>query len=245
MEEKSPGTVLGFIVAVRRNNHTHSISQAFPAGLFFTGHRRAFVRFFSEEGRGRPVAEAPPLSDGCKPDSVQPATLAAGLDGHLSRRRGSRTGGGSLRNGDQYPEGSPLARRSGRRPGPSCSVLHRMGFFVPPRLRSGRWALTPPFHPYPPACARGRFVFCDTVRRPGLSHRPPARSTRHAALWCPDFPLPPRLAAQRERPSAIGLKIKPDRHGGKVRFRQPGAPPVRRVVHGKHSHHWRLEWNRG
>ena len=198
-----------------------------------------------EKGRGRPVAEAPPLSDGCKPDSVQPATRAAGLDGHLSRRRGSRAGGGSLWNGDQYPEGSPLSRRSGRRPDPSCSVLHRMGFFVPPRLRSGRWALTPPFHPYPPACARGRSVFCDTIRRPGLSRRPPARSTRHAALWCPDFPLRSRFAAQTERPSAIGEKTKPDRVGSKVRFRQPPAPLIRRVDHGQYSHHWRLEWNRG
>ena len=157
-----------------------------------------------EKGRGRPVAEAPPLSDGCKPDSVQHPARAEGLDGHLSRRRGSRADAGSLRNGDQYPEGSPLARRSGRRPAPSCSVLHRMGFFVPPRLRSGRWALTPPFHPYPPACADGRFVLCDTIRRPELSRRPPAHSTRHAALWCPDFPLHPRLAAPTERPSAIG-----------------------------------------
>jgi len=29
-----------------------------------------------------------------------------------------------------------------------CSVLHRMGFIMPRRLLSGRWALTPPFHPY-------------------------------------------------------------------------------------------------
>ena len=28
-----------------------------------------------------------------------------------------------------------------------CFVLHRMGFVVPRRLRAGRWALTPPFHP--------------------------------------------------------------------------------------------------
>jgi hypothetical protein len=26
--------------------------------------------------------------------------------------------------------------------------LHRMGFFVPRHLRAGRWAFTPPFHPY-------------------------------------------------------------------------------------------------
>ena len=30
---------------------------------------------------------------------------------------------------------------------PFCFVLHRAGFVVPPYLRSGRWALTPPFHP--------------------------------------------------------------------------------------------------
>jgi len=98
---------------------------------------------------------------------------------------------------------SAFASGSGRQPGSSCSVLHRMGFFVPPDLRPGRWALTPPFHPYPPACARGRSIFCDTVRRPEFSSRPPARSTRHAALWCPDFPLPDRLSATGERPSAI------------------------------------------
>ena len=98
---------------------------------------------------------------------------------------------------------SAFASGSGRQPGSSCSVLHRMGFFVPPNLRPGRWALTPPFHPYPPACAGRRSVFCDTVRRPEFSSRPPARSTRHAALWCPDFPLPDRLSATGERPSAI------------------------------------------
>ena len=44
-------------------------------------------------------------------------------------------------------------------------VLHRVGFTVPPLLPSERWALTPPFHPYP--C--GRFVFCGTFRPPGIS----------------------------------------------------------------------------
>ena len=60
-----------------------------------------------------------------------------------------------------------------------------MGFSVPPRLRLERWALTPPFHPYPalsvtgrkfpvrrgvagtrPVIERaGRFVFCGTFRQ--------------------------------------------------------------------------------
>ena len=51
----------------------------------------------------------------------------------------------------------------GRRPDPSCSVLHRMGFFVPPRLRSGRWAFTPPFHPCRPTCAGVGGMFSVTL----------------------------------------------------------------------------------
>ena len=39
----------------------------------------------------------------------------------------------------------------------SCSVLHRMRFVVPPSSRLGRWALTPPFHPYPRLRAGGLF----------------------------------------------------------------------------------------
>ena len=39
----------------------------------------------------------------------------------------------------------------------SCSVLHRMRFVVPPSSRLGRWALTPPFHPYPHFRAGGLF----------------------------------------------------------------------------------------
>ena len=51
----------------------------------------------------------------------------------------------------------------GRRPDPSCSVLHRMGFFVPPCLRSGRWAFTPPFHPCRSACAEVGGMFSVTL----------------------------------------------------------------------------------
>ena len=40
-----------------------------------------------------------------------------------------------------------------------------MGFSVPPRLRLERWALTPPFHPYPGRCRPWRYILCGTVRR--------------------------------------------------------------------------------
>jgi len=53
------------------------------------------------------------------------------------------------------------------------SVLHRIGFFVPPSLPSARWALTPPFHPYHPVA---RMAVCS------LWHCPSRRL---------DAPLPP------------------------------------------------------
>src|SRR5678815_2313013 len=49
------------------------------------------------------------------------------------------------------PAASRACARDGRC-GPHLAaylVLLRLGVTVPPRLRSGRWALTPPFHPYP------------------------------------------------------------------------------------------------
>ena len=48
-----------------------------------------------------------------------------------------------------------------------CLALLRLGVTVPLLLPGARWALTPPFHPYPSvACASsGRFAFCCPVRR--------------------------------------------------------------------------------
>ena len=96
-----------------------------------------------------------------------------------------------------------------------------MGFFVPPRLRLGRWALTPPFHPYRHACAQRRFVFCDTFRQPQLSPRFPACSPRHVALWCPDFPL--HVALQHTQSDRPPSPLKVVNAGGCARrqFRQP------------------------
>jgi hypothetical protein len=34
-----------------------------------------------------------------------------------------------------------------------------------------------------------RCLFCDTFRQPRLAPGPPACFTRHAAVWCSDFPL--------------------------------------------------------
>ena len=82
-------------------------------------------------------------------------------------------GPGSLRDSSSLPEGrsGTLLRARRIRAGPALpsylALLHA-GFSVPPALLPGRWALTPPFHPYqmretergelevfPRACRRG------------------------------------------------------------------------------------------
>lgn len=73
----------------------------------------------------------------------------------------------------------------------SCSVLHRVGFILPPSLLSERWALTPPFHPYPPVFLRTQKGGLFSVTLSIALGCPSASDAcaRHAALWCPDFPL--------------------------------------------------------
>src|SRR5207302_6132761 len=52
------------------------------------------------------------------------------------------------------------------------------------------------------------FVFCDTFRRLRLAPKAPACSTRHAALWCSDFPLPQAFARSSDHlPSGGGNVI--------------------------------------
>src|SRR5439155_6257263 len=81
-----------------------------------------------------------------------------------------------------------------------------MGFSVPRRLLFERWALTPPFHPYPhrslprfplgaTSAVGGMFSVALSVRMPrGIAPRVyllrrSGRVTRHRALWSSDFPL--------------------------------------------------------
>jgi len=68
---------------------------------------------------------------------------------------------------------SPRFRLDPRHP---YSVLLPVGFTLPPLLPAARWALTPPFHPYPAISAAwgfqavekaGRFPFCGTF--PGVA----------------------------------------------------------------------------
>jgi len=63
---------------------------------------------------------------------LSPGTAeAARIDGHLSCPRTLAHPGTVLADRDYYPEVSLLAQ-AGQATRPSCSVLHRMGFIVPP-----------------------------------------------------------------------------------------------------------------
>jgi len=55
---------------------------------------------------------------------------------------------------------SPRGARSSRS---SFSILHPVGFTMPPLSPGARCALTAPFHPYPRKL--GRFAFCGTFPR--------------------------------------------------------------------------------
>ena len=123
------------------------------------------------------------------------------------------------------PEGSfPVSRENERATLPSALSCTTWGFSCGSAYANTRWALTPPFHPYPApsgttfrSCVRpsrysaclkvvpdgaGRYIFCDTLRHRDFSTAAPAYSTRHAAVWCSDFP--PANLAIHQRSSAIG-----------------------------------------
>ncbi len=83
-----------------------------------------------------------------------------------------------------------------------CSVLHRMRFVVPPSSRSGRWALTPPFHP----CRRlrGGGLFSVTLSVNVACATPPMLA--HGMLPCGvrTFLPPSPLAVQKRAITPAG-----------------------------------------
>ncbi len=123
----------------------------------------------------------------CRPPSRADATIIP-LDRPLPD--GSRDLPGHLGPATALP-----ASRPARRP---YLVLLQAGLAMPSRSPGPRWALTPPFHPCPPAEARR--AVCFLWRYP-WGH---PRRALPAALspWSPDFP-PPALAERRAtaRPS--------------------------------------------
>ena len=85
----------------------------------------------------------------------------------------------------------PAASLSKWAPLAAYLALLRLGFTLPRLLPAARWALTPPFHPYPHRItpARRRCVFCGTIRRHGTaSGVATPRRYLAACPWSPDFP---------------------------------------------------------
>ena len=144
-------------------------------------------------------------------------------------------------------------------------ALHPMGFSVPGSLRCQRWALTPPFHPYPalaktqaarrPAALRfqkergGLFSVALSVRVPhGTASRvypPPWRRLRGIAPFSVRTFLLPRVAPEKAilRPSKINKtlspsrrKLKPLRKSLEARLRGPSTKGQSRVQLGAPVH---------
>lgn len=100
-------------------------------------------------------------------------------------------------------------------------VFQPVRFTLPLTSPPERWALTPPFHPYP-NCS-GRYIFCGTVCSPDASGDLPVR--KYGALCCPDFP--PRLLeairrlAPKDKTNICNEKLLlRDRSDGRINKRQ-------------------------
>jgi hypothetical protein len=120
-----------------------------------------------------------------------------------------------------------------------------MGFIVRSRLRKDPVGSYPAFSPLPrtilasvrPAeCptngqnGAGRFIFCDTFRDPDVTHGPLV-FTRHAALWCSDFPLAEHSSCQRSPATSARVPQVAVRRQGSAdgsRLRPPGVAKSRR-----------------
>jgi len=73
---------------------------------------------------------------------------------------------------------------------------------ITPRAVSSYLAFSP--LPVPLLPKNRRCLFCDTFRHRAFANAAPACSTRHAAVWCSDFP--PANLAIHQRSSAIGVQ---------------------------------------
>src|SRR5205085_3921 len=80
------------------------------------------------------------------------------------------------------------------------------------------------FSPLPALLSKNRrYLFCDTFRRRSFSTAPPAFSTRHAAVWCSDFPLASLKTHQRS--SAIAANLPRSTRKEREPRISKGAPP--------------------
>jgi hypothetical protein len=215
------GTVPGLYSPRSQTEFGNEENKAFIQSVF---HRCSSVAqnsgcgYLTKEGR-LPFRKRPPSVDGDKPNSV--------VDDHLSRAACAACPARTSAGCDYYPG------ETGRRP-ISLFCLAPHGVFRAPELARRAVGFYPAVSPLP-RFAPGRFVFCDTFRRPQLSPRVPACFTRHVALWCSDFPLPRRTDRGSDHlPSARNVTRRAARGRGKFSgcagraLRLPAATPFMR-----------------
>src|SRR6266849_8078271 len=81
-----------------------------------------------------------------------------------------------------------------------CLAPH--GVFLASRITPRAVSSYLAFSPLPALFSKNRrYVFCDTFRRRNFSTATPAYFTRHAAVWCSDFP--PANPVNRDSPAII------------------------------------------
>ena len=129
-------------------------------------------RYFDDENK--------PSRGGCAESREAEANSGGAVSRVLSAP--PRGGGEAHFSERPYPGSAPRWRRAARATlWIPYLALHPMGFSVPRRLRAGRWALTPPFHPCRPPrrTAGGLFSVALSVgraSRPGPPRVFPGRS---------------------------------------------------------------------
>ena len=113
----------------------------------------------------------------------------------------------------QWPRATyPLTRASSPR---APAVRSCSGRGLPSRggHPSRWWALTPPFHPYPPESTGGLLSVALSRGSPrvAVSHRP--------ALWSPDVPQPLTAVTATKVPRPPGRLVRRNQHSGIVPYR--------------------------
>ena len=155
-------------------------------GLCRVGGLKIRVTCLCQAEHGRQAGDAE-VSATASPRRLPPERCdapAANSEGAVSRVLSAPPGGGGEAHFSErpYPGSAPGWRRAARATlWIPYLALHPMGFSVPRRLRAGRWALTPPFHPCQPSrrTAGGLFSVALSVGRASRPGRPrvlPGRS---------------------------------------------------------------------
>src|SRR5438874_640873 len=130
-----------------------------------------------------------------RPDFSERPMLFTGVDGHCSHR------------GATIPGDRP--RNSSGHAGPAVLLLFCLaphGVFPAARITPRAVSSYLAFSPLPVLFSKNRrYHFCDTFRRRNLTNAAPASFTRHAAVWCSDFPLASLTTHQRSPAITLSL----------------------------------------